>query len=40
MHKFLKNKNKSDSQKIIVKSAEGSKCPRCWKILKKKMQKM
>ena len=31
---ILKNKNKSDSQKIIVKKAEGSKCPRCWKILK------
>ncbi len=36
---IFKNKNKSDSQKIIVKKAEGSKCPRCWKILKEKCKR-
>ena len=36
--KAVKSKNKNDDQenKIIVKKATGTKCPRCWKILEKK----
>ena len=35
--KAVKQKtDKKDDLKIEVKKAEGSKCPRCWKILEKK----
>ncbi len=32
----IKNKNKEEKTKIIVKKSEGKKCPRCWKILEDK----
>ena len=36
---IFKNKNSSDSQKISVKKTNGTKCPRCWKILKEKCKR-
>ena len=35
----LKNKNNEQENKIIVKKAKGTKCPRCWKILEKSCQR-
>ena len=35
----LKNKNDEQENKIIVKKAKGTKCPRCWKILEKSCQR-
>jgi len=34
--KKIKNKNKEDKIKIIVKKSKGTKCPRCWKVIKGK----
>ena len=32
----IKNKNKDEKTRVIVKKSEGKKCPRCWKILQGK----